>query len=82
MTEAEHAVPLAITLLFAALLAALIVCLALEEKIHAKKSIIVACFSVVSLLMATFLGGKDGLLPFGEHEAFQSVRADVVARFH
>ena len=63
--EAEHAVPLGITLLFAALLAALIVCLALEEKIHAKKSVIVACFSVVSLLLATFLGGKEGLLPFG-----------------
>ena len=65
MTEAVHAVPLGITVLFAGLLAALVVCLALEEKIHAKKSVIVACFSVVSLLLATYLGGPDGLLPFG-----------------
>ncbi len=36
--EAEHAVPLGITALFAGLLCALILCLALEEKIHAKKS--------------------------------------------
>ena len=61
----EHAVPLGITLLFVGVLVAMIVSLALEEKIHAKKSIIVACFAVVSLLMATFLGKPDGLLPFG-----------------
>ncbi len=61
----EHAVPLGITLLFVGVLGAMIVSLALEEKIHAKKSIIVACFAVVSLLMATFLGKPDGLLPFG-----------------
>ena len=63
--EAEHAVPLGITLLFAGILGALIVCLALEEKIHAKKSVIVGWFSVVSLLLATYLGGPNGLLPFG-----------------
>ena len=63
--EAEHAVPMGVTVLFAALLGALIVCLALEEKLHAKKSIIVGCFAVVSLLLATYLGGPDGLLPFG-----------------
>ncbi len=63
--EAEHAVPLGVTALFAALLCALILCLALEEKLHAKKSIIVGCFAVVSLLLATYLGGPDGLLPFG-----------------
>jgi len=57
--------PLGITLLFAGLLVGMIVCLALEEKIHAKKSVIVACFAMVSLLLATFLGKPDGLLPFG-----------------
>lgn len=63
-------VSLAVTLLFAAVLAAMILSLALEEKLHAKKSIIVSAFAVVSL----FLGDFFGLLPlggvvnaFGEH---------------
>ncbi|NQZ98770.1 MAG: hypothetical protein HRU01_19890 [Myxococcales bacterium] len=55
-----HEVPLAVTLLFAALLVAMVTCLALEEKIHAKKSVIVGVFAVGSLL----LGGLFGLLPF------------------
>ena len=38
--HAEGAVPLGVTLMFSALLVGLILCLALEEKIHAKKSII------------------------------------------
>ena len=39
-THTAAAVPLSVTLLFCALLAGLILCLALEEKLHAKKSII------------------------------------------
>ena len=38
-----------VTLLFAALLVAMIVCLAFEEKLHAKKSLIVGLFAVVAL---------------------------------
>jgi Na+/H+ antiporter NhaD/arsenite permease-like protein len=40
----------------------MILCLALEEKLHAKKSVIVGVFAVVTLL----LGGMFGLLPFSE----------------
>ena len=54
-------VPLGVTLLFTALLMAMIVCLALEEKLHAKKSVIVGTFAVVALL----LGAAFDLLPFG-----------------
>ncbi len=55
-------VSLGITLFFAALLIAMIVCLAFEEKLHAKKSVIVGAFAVATLL----LGGLFGLLPFSE----------------
>lgn len=48
-----------VQLLFGALLVAMIVCLALEEKLHAKKSVIVASFAVVCLL----LGEVFQLLP-------------------
>lgn len=44
------------TLMFALLLVGLIACLALEEKIHAKKSIIAATFAIICLLLATFTG--------------------------
>ncbi len=63
--EAEvltHPVPLAVTLLFTGLLVAMIVALALEEKLHAKKSVIVGVFAVICLL----LGSALGLLPFGD----------------
>ena len=58
-----------ITLLFAGLLVGLIACLALEEKIHAKKSVIAGSFAAVCLLLGTFCG----LLSFesivvGSHE--------------
>ena len=46
---AQEAVPLGTTLVFSALLIGLILCLALEEKIHAKKSIIAAVFALVCL---------------------------------
>jgi Na+/H+ antiporter NhaD/arsenite permease-like protein len=61
-------VPLGITLLFTGLLVLMIVCLALEEKLGAKKSVIVAAFAAVSL----FLGDALGHLP----------RADVVLGGH
>jgi Na+/H+ antiporter NhaD/arsenite permease-like protein len=55
-----HDVDLGVTLLFAGLLVAMILCLAFEEKIHAKKSVIVGLFAVISLL----LGTAFHLLPF------------------
>lgn len=45
-----------VTTLFAVILVALITTLALEEKIHAKKSVIAGSFAVISLLLATFCG--------------------------
>ncbi|MEE2897939.1 MAG: SLC13 family permease [Gemmatimonadota bacterium] len=55
---AEHVageVPMGITLLFAGVLVALIVSLALEEKLHAKKSLIVGLFAIVALLLGAIL---------------------------
>jgi Na+/H+ antiporter NhaD/arsenite permease-like protein len=57
---AGHDVSLATTLVFVGLLIAMVMSLAFEEKLHAKKSVIVGVFAVVSLL----LGGLMGLLPF------------------
>ena len=54
-------VPLSVTLLFGAVLAAMIVCLAFEEKLHARKSIITGVFAAISLM----LGAAFHLLPFG-----------------
>ena len=51
-----HGVGWPITLLFSLLLLGLIACLALEEKIHAKKSIIAGSFAVVCLLAGTLCG--------------------------
>ncbi len=62
MAAATHEVSTGVTLFFAGLLVAMILCLALEEKLHAKKSVIVGTFAVVTLL----LGGVFGLLPFSE----------------
>ena len=45
-----------ITVVFAILLVGLVLTLALEEKIHAKKSIIAGSYAVVCLLLATFTG--------------------------
>ncbi len=50
------------TLFFSGLLALMILALALEEKLHAKKSIIVGAFAVVCLLIASGLG----IIPFGD----------------
>lgn len=51
-----HAVSWQVTTLFAIVLVALIATLALEEKIHAKKSVIAGTFAVISLLLGTFCG--------------------------
>jgi Na+/H+ antiporter NhaD/arsenite permease-like protein len=50
--DAHHEVSMSVTLLFCAILVALVLSLALEEKIHAKKSLIVGVFAVVSLMLA------------------------------
>ncbi|MCA9705526.1 MAG: hypothetical protein KDK70_06755, partial [Myxococcales bacterium] len=57
---AGHEVDLSVTLVFAAVLLGLIVSLALEEKIHAKKSFIAGAFAVVSLLLAMIFAVEPG----------------------
>ena len=57
-----HAVDPTTTWLFAGLLGAMVLTLALEEWIHAKKSMITGFFAVIAL----FLGAALDLLPFGE----------------
>ena len=59
--QATHPVSNATTLLFTGLLVLMILSLALEEKIHAKKSLIVGVFAVIALLA----GGFMHILPFG-----------------
>lgn len=49
-------VSMGVTVFFSFLLVAMIVALALEEKLHAKKSVIVGVFAVVCLLFAAILG--------------------------
>ena len=55
-------VPTAVTIVFCLLLVGLITCLALEEQLHAKKSIIAGAFAVVCLLLGTL----TGILPFDD----------------
>ena len=63
--EAAHPeVPFGTTMLFAAILVGLIASMALEEKLHAKKSLIVGIFAVICL----FLGAVLLPLPFGPYE--------------
>ena len=64
--ESPH-VPGWITALFAFLLTAMIAALAFEEKIHARKSIIVGTFAGVCLILETLIGYFTGqrLVPFG-----------------
>ncbi|MFT7641766.1 MAG: F0F1-type ATP synthase assembly protein I, partial [Pirellulaceae bacterium] len=69
---ANAPVATSVTILFAALLVGLILCLALEEKIHAKKSLIAGLFAIICLLM----GAICGILPFdkvvvGSHEVVE-----------
>jgi Na+/H+ antiporter NhaD/arsenite permease-like protein len=54
-------VPMALTAFFGIFLALMILALAFEEKLHAKKSVIVGVFAIVSL----WLGSAFGLIPFG-----------------
>ena len=61
VAHAEHVVSGTVTAFFGAILVLMILCLAFEEKLHAKKSLITGCFAVISLLCATALH----LLPFG-----------------
>ncbi len=51
-----HHISLSTTLFFTAVLVAMIVCLALEEKLHAKKSVIVGIFAAAALLLAEAFG--------------------------
>ncbi|MCA9218295.1 MAG: hypothetical protein KDB27_34740 [Planctomycetales bacterium] len=60
LANATHDVPTSITLLFTVILVGLIACLALEEKIHAKKSIIAGVFAILCLVLGTIFH----LLPF------------------
>ncbi len=71
----EHApeVSFEVTLLFAAILVAMILALALEEKIHAKKSLITGVFAVVAM----FLGAVYGILPLGSVENAFGERIDL-----
>ena len=65
LQEAAHPeVPFGTTMLFAAILVGLIASLALEEKLRAKKSLIVGIFAVICL----FLGAVLLPLPFGPYE--------------
>lgn len=57
-----HEVTANITYIFTGMLVFMIACLALEEKLHAKKSVIVGVFAVVTMLMGAFYQ----ILPFGE----------------
>ena len=66
-------VGLGTTLLFAGLLLAMIAALALEEKLHAKKSIITGVFAVVCL----FLGAVFGLLPFHKMQIMEGIKLPI-----
>lgn len=75
--EAAHAVPevsSTVTFLFAGILVALIVSLALEEKLHAKKSLIVGLYAVLCLLLgAALLPLPYGPYLIGGHEMHMPV---------
>jgi Na+/H+ antiporter NhaD/arsenite permease-like protein len=69
--EGHTAVPTGITVLFGFILASMIAALALEEKIHAKKSIIVGAFAGLCMILGTLIHVGEGedahsLIPFGE----------------
>ena len=60
LAVSNHSVSSGVTYIFFGLLVCMVLCLALEEKIHAKKSVIVGLFSIIAL----FLGAWFHLLPF------------------
>lgn len=59
--HSHHQVSMGVTLFFTAILVAMILSLALEEKLHAKKSLIVGVFAILSLFLAEIFH----LLPIG-----------------
>ena len=61
-----HVVPMWQTLIFLGLLVAMIVSLALEEKLHAKKSLIVGVFTTIALVLGVALDvfGQDHHMTF------------------
>lgn len=63
LASSGHHVPMSTTLIFGALLLGMIASLALEEKIHAKKSLIVGVFAIITLFAGIALhvvpGGAD-----------------------
>ncbi|MFG0333488.1 MAG: SLC13 family permease [Maioricimonas sp. JB049] len=67
-TTGHESVDAWITALFALLLVAMIAALAFEEKLHAKKSIIVGSFAGICLILETVISAWTGerLVPFGE----------------
>jgi len=69
----EHVVSLGVTMLFLSILVVMIVGLAFEEKLHAKKSIITSVFALVCL----FLGSVFQLLPFEKMEIMPGVTLPV-----
>jgi Na+/H+ antiporter NhaD/arsenite permease-like protein len=58
----HHEVSMGVTIFFTLILVGMIMSLAFEEKIHAKKSLIVGLFAVISLLFGAYFH----LLPFGD----------------
>ena len=86
LAAAGQSVSTGITVLFAALLVGLIACLALEEKLHAKKSVIAGVFALVGLLLAEILGiyPTKAVIDFAGHEIplplyIPSVNWEVIA---
>ena len=63
LSEGHHDVPMSVTLLFTGILVALIVSLALEEKIHAKKSLIVGVFAIIVLFLGMVFEVVPGSVP-------------------
>ena len=61
MSLAKQSMPFYQTMILAALLVAMIAALALEEKLHAKKSVIVGVFAILTL----FIADAWSLLPVG-----------------
>lgn len=60
----HHDIPSTVTLLFSFILVGMILGLALEEKIHAKKSLITSTFAILCVLLADFFQ----ILPIGSIE--------------
>ncbi len=63
LSDGHHDVPLSVTLVFTGILVALIVSLALEEKIHAKKSLIVGVFAIIVLFLGMVFEVVPGSVP-------------------